>query len=112
MNRLKVRLAVVVTAALLCVAGLFTVPTPASAAQGDSGLVLAQTEIYKCAWIACAFVGLTTIDHRIPLWCWVDSPYPPYGRWFYIYTVGYVQAGRVEDQPSLPKCSTWAALGS
>lgn len=103
MNRLKMRLAAIATA-VLCVTGLLVAPTAATAAQGDSGLVLAGTSIYRCAWVGCAVDGVTNFDHYIPLWCWTDSPYPPYGRWFYIYTVGWVQANRVEDQPSLPEC--------
>jgi hypothetical protein len=105
MNRMKRRLAVAGAGLLLALGGAFATATNASAASGDSGLVLAGTIIYNCPWDACNYYEVTNYDAWIPFNCWQDSQLYPYDRFFYIYTVGWVKANQVYYQPSLPRCN-------
>src|SRR5829696_5693720 len=103
MNRLTRKLSFVVASLILGIAGTLPAATSASAASGDKGLVPAFSSIYKCPWSACSY-WVTSYDTWFPLDCWQDSQMAPYGRFFYIYTVGWVKAAQVLHQPSVPRC--------
>lgn len=100
----KKRVVSLLSGLMLTVFGVALTATPASAAYGDAGYVLAGTTVYLGPGFFYSPVYGTSYDAWIPLGCWTDDGQGR--RWFSFawQSQRWVQADRVLYQPSLPHC--------
>lgn len=83
--------------------------TPAHAASGDAGYILAGSNIRRGPSTYYAVRYTTAYNAWIPLDCWVSTQYVNgSAKWFKLSSVNdWVHSSNVPHQPSLPKCPGW-----
>lgn len=102
--KVKAKVIAVLVGLLACVGGVAATESPAFAASGDPGTVLAGSCVYSGPSTFYGILYCTSYNANIPLGCWTDDGQGH--RWFSFYRSpgNWVLANDVINQPVLPHC--------